>query len=201
MLQKIRNIVWAIWYRIWGEVLAILYFDRKFLRGRWFNNKHAGLGSEGWRWVTTAALEKIIHDKNRTSKYPIGKYTQVICPENIEFDEDDLNIFQSRGCYYQAHGKITIGKGTWIAPNVGIITANHDIYDLEHHTPPRDVVIGKKCWIGMNSVVLPGVCLGDQTIVGAGSVVTKSFNSGHCIIAGNPAKTIRFLETSEEINE
>ena len=46
----------------------------------------------------------------------------------------------------------------------------------------------------MNSVILPGVTLGNHTIVGAGSIVTKSFSEGNCIIAGNPAKKIRDFE-------
>ena len=45
----------------------------------------------------------------------------------------------------------------------------------------------------MNCVILPGVELGDNTIVGAGSIVTKSFKEGKCIIAGNPAKKLRDL--------
>ena len=45
----------------------------------------------------------------------------------------------------------------------------------------------------MNSVILPGVVLGEKTIVGAGSVVTKSFLEGYCVIAGNPAKKIKDL--------
>ena len=46
----------------------------------------------------------------------------------------------------------------------------------------------------MNSVILPGVTLGEHTVVGAGSVVTKSFPDGHCVIAGNPAIIIRSLD-------
>lgn len=57
----------------------------------------------------------------------------------------------------------------------------------------KDVIIGKKCWIGMNAIILPGVKLGDNTIVGAGSVVTKSFPDGNLVIAGNPAKIINKL--------
>ena len=49
----------------------------------------------------------------------------------------------------------------------------------------------------MNSVILPGVTLGDHTIVGAGSVVTKSFPDGDCVIAGNPARMIRRLNSLE----
>ena len=45
----------------------------------------------------------------------------------------------------------------------------------------------------MNSMILPGVVLGDRTIVGAGSVVTKYFPEGNCVIAGNPAKVIKVI--------
>ncbi|MBS7109518.1 MAG: hypothetical protein KH076_09760 [Streptococcus sp.] len=49
----------------------------------------------------------------------------------------------------------------------------------------------------MNSVILPGVILGDHTIVGAGAVVTHSFPDGYCIIGGNPARIIKALDISE----
>ncbi|MBO8759626.1 type 8 capsular polysaccharide synthesis protein Cap8J, partial [Staphylococcus aureus] len=55
----------------------------------------------------------------------------------------------------------------------------------------EDVKIGNYSWIGMNSVILPGVELGEHTIVGAGSVVTKSFPEGNVVIGGNPAKIIK----------
>ncbi len=86
---------------------------------------------------------------------------------------------------------IYIGKGTYIAMNVGIITANHSLNNLDEHDIAKNVVIGKRCWIGMNSVILPGVVLGENTIVGAGSIVTKSFSQGHCVICGNPARKIK----------
>ncbi|MEQ1824103.1 MAG: DapH/DapD/GlmU-related protein, partial [Fimbriimonadaceae bacterium] len=53
------------------------------------------------------------------------------------------------------------------------------------------------CWIGMNAVVLPGVTLGDRTVVAAGAVVTKSFPEGWCIVAGVPAKLLRSLKEPE----
>lgn len=96
------------------------------------------------------------------------------------FHPDDINNFQGFGNYYQNFtAKIIIGKGTYIAPNVGIITANHDPMDLDKHLPGKDVIIGENCWIGMNAVILPGVVLGPRTIVGAGSVVTHSFPEGN----------------------
>ena len=53
----------------------------------------------------------------------------------------------------------------------------------------KPIIIGKNCWIGTNVVILPGVELGDNVIVGAGAVVTKSFLS-NCVLAGVPAKLI-----------
>ncbi|MBQ3542116.1 MAG: hypothetical protein IJA45_03215 [Oscillospiraceae bacterium] len=130
---------------------------------------------------------------NANVPWPVSSASRVVCPENISFHPDDLNNFQTFGNYYQAIGKISIGRGTYIAPNVGLITANHDPADLDKHLEPKPITLGEKCWIGMNAVVLPGVTLGPETVVGAGSVVTKSFPEGHCVIAGNPAKKLRDL--------
>ncbi len=61
-------------------------------------------------------------------------------------------------------------------------------YDTRKHQV-GEVRIGKYSWIG----ILPNVVLGDFTVVGAGSVVTKSFQDGYCVIAGNPARIIKKL--------
>lgn len=105
----------------------------------------------------------------------------------------------SAGCYIQAIGKISIGDYTQIAPNVGIISSNHLPEDNSKHSV-SEVHIGKYCWIGMGAVILPGVVLGDFTVVGAGAIVTKSFPDGYCVIAGNPARHIRNLEREKCIS-
>ena len=62
-----------------------------------------------------------------------------------------MNNFQGFGNYFQNFSaKIVIGRGTYIAPNVGIITVNHNLKNLDKHLPGKDVVISEKCWIGMN---------------------------------------------------
>lgn len=117
---------------------------------------------------------------------------------NLNFRVDDLNNLQSPGCYFQNQAaRITICRGRYIGPNVGIITANHDPDDPDRHLPAKPVVLGEKGWIGMNTVILPGVVLGNQTTVGAGSVVTKSFPEGHCTIAVVPARVIRRSRLSD----
>ena len=98
------------------------------------------------------------------------------------------------GCYIQAINGIEIGDYTILAPGVGLISANHDPLDIDRHLPAEPIRIGRHCWIGMNAVILPGVQLGDHTTVGAGSVVTRSFPEGHCVVAGNPARLLRGIE-------
>lgn len=175
-------------YIIFLSVILYFFYDKKYLVGKQFPKDKI---SQGWRVALRCVWYQRIKGINRHVPWMCDPCSRVTDPENIEFDVDYIDNFFNVGCYFQAMGTIKIGKRTQIAQNVGIITCNHDVYNLDNHTEPRSVVIGNDCWIGMNSVVLPGVHLGDHTIVGAGSVVTKSFEAGRCVIAGNPAKIIR----------
>lgn len=176
-----------------GHFYALFFYDKKYLRGKWFSGKLDGLCSQGWEWVFNDARERRLNPVNKAARFPICSRCTVVYPENVEFDPDDLNNFKSFGIYYQAVGKIKIGRGTFIGPNVGLITANHDVNDLNKHQEVKSIILGDNCWIGMNSVILHGVILGDNTVVGAGSVVTHSFEKGKVVIAGNPAKIIKEL--------
>ncbi len=98
--------------------------------------------------------------------------------------------------YIQGNGGIVIGNYVTIARNAGIISANHDVYDHTKHYE-KEVRIEDHCWIGMNVMIMPGVHLGPRTIVGAGSVVTKSFPEGYCVIGGNPARLIKELDKQQ----
>ena len=173
--------------------MAFSRYEKKyFISGRWFKKRISkGNDSLGWNFVVTYHKTLKIAKENKNVPWPCHPSTRVLCPQNIKFHPDNLDNFLSPGCYFQAIGIIEIGRGTYIAQNVGIITANHVFDNLDEHQEPKGVSIGENCWIGMNSVILPGVCLGDKTIVGAGSIVTKSFPEGHCVIGGNPAKIIK----------
>lgn len=130
---------------------------------------------------------------NRDAYWPTHFTSKVLGARNIYAGVETCPGY-SPGCYIQGLGKIFIGDYTQIAANVGIISANHDVYDNRHHPSPQAVRIGRYCWVGMNATILPGVVLGDFTVVGAGAVVTKSFPEGYSVIAGNPAKVIRLLD-------
>lgn len=135
---------------------------------------------------------------NRKAYWPTHFTSDIGGVENI-YAGIDTSPGYSPGCYIQGAGKIYIGDYTQIGPNVGIISANHKTNDTRQHIIGT-VTIGKYCWIGMNSVILPNVELGDFTIVGAGSIVTTSFKEGYCILAGNPAKIVKKLNPEECIH-
>lgn len=190
-----RKII-LLYYFIMGKIIGKLYYDKMYLSGRHFSSP----SSQGWKWVVKDywGCKKLGVNRFFDKKYwPSSPYVRVVHPENIHFSVNDLNNFHTMGTYFQAIGRIDIGEGTYIAPNVGLITSNHSFKDLDKHDIAKPILLGKKCWIGMNSIILPGVQLGEGTIVGAGSVVTKSFTKGNCIIAGNPAKLIRVISEDE----
>lgn len=129
---------------------------------------------------------------NKNAYWPVHWTSKVYDVENIIVGVDAYPGIMN-GCYIQGKGGIEIGDYTQIAPNVSIISANHDLYDSRKHIP-APVKIGKYCWIGAGAQIMPGVEIGDWTIVGAGAVVTKSFPDGYCVLAGVPAKQIKSLE-------
>jgi len=172
----------------------LLFFDGKYLSGRHFEASFAG-----YLWGLRAIWTRNILRLDRTYPFPVALGARISNARNITFHPDNLDNFQSPGLYLQNFaGRITLGHGCYLAPNVGIITANHDPLNPDEHLDAQDVVIGEGCWIGMNSVILPGVVLGPRTVVGAGSVVTKSFLDGHVVIAGSPARLIKHLTTEPE---
>lgn len=104
-----------------------------------------------------------------------------------------ISFASSGGCYYAVSSNATleIGEGTIWAHNLNIQTSNHDPANFDKAIE-KNIKIGKHCWIGGNVSILAGVELGDRVLVGANSVVSKSF-PGNVVIAGCPAKIIREL--------
>jgi acetyltransferase-like isoleucine patch superfamily enzyme len=184
-----RKILYSKIVRVLLYSFFRLFYDQKYLKGYFFTTKRLG-----WYWCFRSIFNRTI-GSNRNIPWPVNPQTIISNKSKILFDIDDLQIFQTPGCYWQNHdARIIVGKGCYIAPNVGIITTNHDIRDVSKHVEGKDVVLGEKCWIGMNSVILPGVNLGKNTVVAAGAVVTKSFLEGNCIIGGVPAKLLKIIE-------
>ncbi len=95
----------------------------------------------------------------------------------------------SGSCYIQGLNGIEIDDDTIFAPGIRIISANHSKTNLHKWEKEGSIIIGKNCWLGANAIILPGVRLGNNVIVGAGAVVTHDFPS-NSIIVGNPGRKI-----------
>ena len=85
---------------------------------------------------------------------------------------------------------IHVGANTLVAGGVTILSHDHCKRVGNNQPYLVDTFIGKNCFIAVGAIILPGVKIGDEVIVGAGSVVTKHVPS-NCVVAGNPAKIIR----------
>ncbi len=130
---------------------------------------------------------------NRHVPWPVHFTTTVRRPERVRLGR---NTFpgDSPHCYIQAINGIEVGDGTNIGPGVGLISANHHPIQNDRYVKGPPIRLGRHCWVGMNAVILPGVELGDYTVVGAGAIVTRSFPEGCCVLAGNPARLVRRLD-------
>ncbi|MBE9481798.1 MAG: acyltransferase [Bacteroidetes bacterium] len=125
--------------------------------------------------------------------WPVHFSSVVIHPNKIKRNYWRPYLGYMPGCYIQAINGIEIGKNLRTGPGIKIISSNHDINNFDKHTTNKPIKIGDNCWIGANAIILPGVELRDHVIVGAGSVVTKSFPS-NCVIGGVPAKIIKKID-------
>jgi maltose O-acetyltransferase len=109
------------------------------------------------------------------------------------------NFYANFGCVLLDVVEIRIGDNVMLAPNVQIYTAHHPldvetrISMLESGTP---INIGHNVWIGGSAIILPGVSIGDNSVIGAGSVVTRDVPSD-VIAAGNPCRVLRDVPTHE----
>ncbi len=89
---------------------------------------------------------------------------------------------------------IEIGKDCMFSANISLRTGDsHSVVDMNHDriNPSRSIIIGNHVWIGNTVLINKGVRIPDNSIVGTGSVVTKAFDCGNVVIAGNPSKIVK----------
>jgi len=126
----------------------------------------------------------------------IDKSTTVFTPFHTNFGKHiqlGKNVFINHACTFLDLGGIVIEDEVLIAPKVSIITENHPVNPAERKILDlKSVTIKRNAWIGANATILPGVTIGENSVVAAGSVVTKDVPM-NTVVAGVPAKVIKEL--------
>ncbi|MGE4275984.1 MAG: sugar O-acetyltransferase [Lawsonibacter sp.] len=116
--------------------------------------------------------------------------------KNIEVGE---HFFANYNLTILDVGKVRIGAYAQIAPNVSIYTAGHPIHPDARNSGYEyglDVTIGDSVWIGGNTVILPGVSVGNNVVIGAGSVVSRNLPD-NVIAVGNPCRIVREITQAD----
>ncbi|MDO4163860.1 MAG: DapH/DapD/GlmU-related protein [Bacteroides sp.] len=125
----------------------------------------------------------------------VGEGSRVLTPMTIVHGDKvriGRNAIVMPGSLMMASGTITIEDDVEVAANVQLISNNHDYYDRQILIC-KPVVLKRNCWIGAGATILAGVTVGENAVVGAGSVVTKDVER-NTVVAGNPARVVRVLE-------
>lgn len=110
------------------------------------------------------------------------------------------NFFANYNCTIIDVAKVKIGNNCQFAPNVSIYTAGHPIHPVSRNSLYEygiSVTIGDNVWIGGNTVILPGVHIGSNTVIGAGSVVTKDIPDW-VVAAGNPCRVVKQITEEDK---
>lgn len=187
------------WFKVLMKMTKVQYGKNLLLKGMpiVFNKKGATIEIGENVTINSSFLSNLV-----------GLYSRTIIVTRTHRAEikigDHVGI---SGATIYARKKICIGDNTLIGGNAKIIDNDfhpidsnlrlEQIYadhpgELTDIIPTKEVIIGKNCFIGCNSIILKGTVLGDNCVVGAGAVVSGRFED-NCIIAGNPAKVIKKL--------
>jgi acetyltransferase-like isoleucine patch superfamily enzyme len=166
----------------------------KFLRiFKVLTNPH--LYRELFRWHLYYAYEHAIPMKN----IKVGNNPEIHPNISIRFEKnialgDNIVIDMNCCLWASENSRITIGNNTGIGPGTVIVSSNHAILKNPVYTEgpmsEKDITIGNNVWIGANSVILAGACIGDNTIIGAGCVVSRAIPENSLVVAGNRTLSI-----------
>lgn len=111
------------------------------------------------------------------------------------FESGGGGTFVNYKCWFDLGADIVIGNKCNIAMNVTFMNSDHDLADSERRAGkyrPKPITVGDGCWIGANSLIMPGVTIGSGVVIAAGSVVTKDCEKD-CLYGGIPARKIKEL--------
>ncbi len=188
------------WFKIIMKVTKVEYGKNLLLKGVpvIFNKRGAKLKIGENVTIKSSFLSNLV-----------GLYSRTIIVTRAPGAEIEIgnNVGVSGATIYARKG-IYIGENTCIGGNCKILDNDFHPIDVEDRLkllqdvhggdsdliPACEIRIGKNCFLGCNSIILKGTVLGNSCVVGAGAVVSGKFED-NCVIAGNPAKTIKKLES------
>lgn len=125
-------------------------------------------------------LDKLPESSFFTPPFQVDYACQMIIGEHL-FANHDLTCMSAGG--------IVLEDSVMIGPNVSLLTVNHDLNDLQIIIC-KPIVIKRGAWIGSKAIIMPGITIGEDAIVGSGSVVTHNVDP-NTVVAGNPARVIK----------
>lgn len=128
---------------------------------------------------------------------PVGERFMVIPPFSTDCGLNitiGTNVFINQGCHFMDMGGITIGDDVMIGPKVNLVSAGHPVSPSERRNDivTKPITIGNNVWIGAAATILQGVAIGDNAVVAAGAVVSRSVPA-NTLVAGVPARVIKHL--------
>jgi len=125
---------------------------------------------------------------------PVDESTTVFTPFHTNFGKHislGKNVFINHACTFLDLGGIVIEDKVLVGPKVSLITENHPVRPEDRKMLDlKRIVLKRNCWIGANSVILPGVTVGENSVVAAGSLVTKDVPAD-TVVGGVPARVIK----------
>ncbi len=139
----------------------------------------------------TSLFEELTREK-------VGEHFRLVppfyadCGKNIRVGD---RVFINQNCTFYSLAEITIGDDVMIGPNVSLITSEHPVAPSQRRTylVGKPIVIARGVWIAAGATVIGGVTVGENSVVAAGSVVTRDVPP-NTLVGGNPAKVIRSIE-------
>lgn len=178
---------------------------REILNKRNFDIKSDRLGQDcpftHWRLYFKSSMKKLCQSKfkyfGENTEFRAGAYaitcSKISLGNNVIIRPNTMLFADPRE---GENGSIIIEDNVMLGSGVHIYVANHRFDDInkpiifQGHYEAKSVILKKGCWIGANSIILPSVTIGENSVIGAGSVVTKNIPP-FTVYAGNPAKLIK----------
>ena len=134
-------------------------------------------------------LERELFNGNLPEKTFLTPPFQIDCACRVFLGK---NVFANHNLTVMSVGTVTIEDGVMLGPEVGIFTVNHEPKNIRVIFT-KEILIKKNAWIGARVSILPGVTIGENAIIGTGSVVTKDIPD-NAVAVGNPARVIKIIE-------